>query len=323
MAYEIGGVRYEEEFVLNSRGMKFFTCRWLPANCELKALIFLCHGYAMESSISMKGTGTRLAKAGYGVYGMDYEGHGKSSGLQGYVPNFDEVVTDCSDYYTRISERKENMEKLRILMGESMGGAVALLLHRKKPTFWDGAVLVAPMCKIADDVRPPALVVNILTKLCRIIPTWKIIPTPDIIDVAFRDPEVRQEIRSNPYCYKGRPRLLTGNQLLKVSLDLEQRLKEVSIPFLIVHGAEDKVTDPSVSNMLYESACSKDKSFKLYPGMWHSLTYGELPENIDMVFEDVTSWLDDRVAMRETQFEHEQKFENDELLKGKFAVETV
>jgi alpha-beta hydrolase superfamily lysophospholipase len=29
-----------------------------------------------------------------------------------------------------------------------MGGAVALLLHRKKPDFWDGAVLVAPMCKV-------------------------------------------------------------------------------------------------------------------------------------------------------------------------------
>lgn len=57
--------------------------------------------------------------------------------------------------------------------------------------------------------------------------------------------------------------------------------------------------------------------------MWHSLTYGELPENIDVVFEDVTSWLDDRVAMRETQLEHEQKFENDELLKGKSAIETV
>ncbi|KAI8557090.1 hypothetical protein RHMOL_Rhmol05G0307600 [Rhododendron molle] len=290
MAYEIGGVRYEEEFVLNSRGMRFFTCRWLPANCKPKALIFLCHGYAMESSISMKGTGTRLAKAGYGVYGMDYEGHGKSSGLQGYVPNFDDVVTDCSDHYTRISEKKENKGKLRILMGESMGGAVALLLHRKKPTYWDGAVLVAPMCKIADDVRPSTLVVNVLTKLCRIIPTWKIIPTPDIIDVAFRDPEVRQE---------------------------------VSIPFIIVHGAEDKVTDPSVSNLLYESACSKDKSFKLYPGMWHSLTYGEFPENIDIVFEDVTSWLDDRVARRETQLEHEQKLENDELLKGKSAIETL
>ncbi|KAH7853365.1 hypothetical protein Vadar_001617 [Vaccinium darrowii] len=179
-------------------------------------------------------------------------------------------------------------------MGESMG-AVALLWHRKKPTFW------APMCKTGDDVRPLAVVVNVLTKLCRIIPTWKIIPTQDIIDVAFRDPEVRQEaIRSNPFCFKGRPRLLTGNQLLTVSLHLEQRLQEVSIPFLIVHGADDKVTNPSVSNLLYESACSTDKSFKLYPAMWHSLTYGELQENNDTVFEDVTAWLDDRVAKRVT-----------------------
>lgn len=31
-----------------------------------------------------------------------------------------------------------------------MGGAVVLLLARKKPEFWDGAVLVAPMCKVCD-----------------------------------------------------------------------------------------------------------------------------------------------------------------------------
>jgi pimeloyl-ACP methyl ester carboxylesterase len=37
---------------------------------------------------------------------------------------------------------------MRYLLGESLGGAVALLLHRKKPDFWDGAVLVAPMCKV-------------------------------------------------------------------------------------------------------------------------------------------------------------------------------
>lgn len=29
-----------------------------------------------------------------------------------------------------------------------MGGAVALLTHKKDPSFWDGAVLVAPMCKV-------------------------------------------------------------------------------------------------------------------------------------------------------------------------------
>ncbi|XAR72060.1 2-acylglycerol O-acyltransferase [Bertholletia excelsa] len=316
MAYEIEGVRYEEEYILNSRGIKLFTCRWLPANQNPKAVIFLCHGYGMECSVSMKDTGIRLAKAGFGVYGMDYEGHGKSSGLQGYIPNFDDLVNDCSVHYVSISERKENQKKLRILMGESMGGAVVLLLHRKNPSFWDGAVLVAPMCKIADDIKPSPLVVTVLTKLCRIIPTWKIIPTQDIIDVAFRLPEVRQQVRSNPLCYKGRPRLLTGNQLLTVSLDLEKRLQEVSLPFLVVHGGDDKVTDPSVSKLLYESACSTDKTFKLYSGMWHSLTYGELPTNVNLVFSDVVAWLDERVARRNSSLEIEQKLQNDILVNG-------
>jgi alpha-beta hydrolase superfamily lysophospholipase len=44
--------------------------------------------------------------------------------------------------------------KSRFLYGESMGGAVALLLHRKDPTFWDGAVLVAPMCKVLFHTEP-------------------------------------------------------------------------------------------------------------------------------------------------------------------------
>jgi hypothetical protein len=29
-----------------------------------------------------------------------------------------------------------------------MGGAIVLMLHRKEHTFWDGAILVAPMCKV-------------------------------------------------------------------------------------------------------------------------------------------------------------------------------
>lgn len=43
-----------QEYILNSRGLKLFTCKWLP-NDEPKALVFLCHGYAMDCSISMRG----------------------------------------------------------------------------------------------------------------------------------------------------------------------------------------------------------------------------------------------------------------------------
>nr|GMD52830.1 caffeoylshikimate esterase-like [Ipomoea batatas] len=261
--------------------MKLFTCRWLPTTCEPKALIFLCHGYAMECSVSMKGTARRLVKAGYAVYGMDYEGHGKSEGLQGFVPSFDAVLTDCSQHYSNICERQENVKRMRILLGESMGGAMALLLHRKMPHFWDGAVLVAPMCKIAEEMKPPAIVLSVLKKFSKIIPTWKIIPTQDIIDAAFRDPAIR---------------------------------KEVTLPFIVTHGEDDIVTDPSVSKLLHEKASSTDKTLKLYPGMWHSLTYGELPENSDAVFSDIIGWLDQRVSMGNSRLEKLQKNANDTLL---------
>ncbi|KAH7307406.1 hypothetical protein KP509_22G057600 [Ceratopteris richardii] len=58
-------------------GSKLFTCRWLPRHKKAKALVFLCHGYGVECGVFMKGTGIKLAEAGYTVFGIDYEGHGR------------------------------------------------------------------------------------------------------------------------------------------------------------------------------------------------------------------------------------------------------
>ncbi|KAK1409505.1 hypothetical protein QVD17_36031 [Tagetes erecta] len=313
MAIESSNVKYEEEFITNSRGIKLFTCRWVRTDCEPKALVFLNHGYAMECSVSMKGSAMRLVRAGFEVYGIDNQGHGKSDGLQGLIPSFDDLVDDCFQFFTSICERKENKNKLRVLLGESMGGAMVLRLHRMKPNYWDGGVLVAPMCKIADSMKPSKLVTNILLQLNKIIPAWRIVPGQDIINIAFRDPKIRQEIRDNPLCYKGRVRLQTAVELLNVTIDLEKRLKEVTFPFLIVHGEDDKVTDPLTSELLYETASSTDKTFKLYPGMWHALTYGEFTENTDIVFADIISWINERMDQKNSKLEREQKNMNDEL----------
>jgi alpha-beta hydrolase superfamily lysophospholipase len=135
-----------QEYVTNSRGMKLFSCSWVPNSP--KALVFLCHGYAVECSVTMRGTGERLASAGYAVYGLDYEGHGRSDGLQGYVPEFQGLVDDCYAFFVAKATDTRTSSGRRFLLGESMGGAVALLLHRARPDFWTGAVLVAPMCKV-------------------------------------------------------------------------------------------------------------------------------------------------------------------------------
>lgn len=69
---------------------------------------------------------------------------------------------------------------------------------------------------------------------------------------------------------------------------------QVSAPLLILHGAEDKVTDPLVSQFLYEKACSKDKTLKIYEGGYHGILEGEPDERISSVHDDIISWLDSR-----------------------------
>ncbi|KAF0889693.1 hypothetical protein E2562_030170 [Oryza meyeriana var. granulata] len=289
------GYDYSEDSVVNSRGMRLFTCTWIPINSEPpRGVVCLCHGYAVECSVTMRGTAERLARAGYAVYGLDYEGHGHSDGLPGYVPDFDALVRDCDAFFAAIAA---SFPSRRFLLGESMGGAVALLLHRMRPDFWTGAILVAPMCKIAEEMRPHPLVLSVLKAMTNVIPTWRVVPTNDVIDLAYRTREKRDEIRGNPLCYKGRPRLKTAYELLRVSLLIESTiLPQVSLPFLVVHGAVDRVTDPSISDLLYQMASSHDKTFNLYPGMWHALTSGELPNNIDAVFRDIITWLHRRTS---------------------------
>ena len=47
--------------------------------------------------------GVRLAKAGYAVFGIDYEGHGKSAGTRCYIKCFDDLVTDCATFFRSVA----------------------------------------------------------------------------------------------------------------------------------------------------------------------------------------------------------------------------
>ncbi|KAH9675775.1 Hydrolase 4 domain-containing protein [Citrus sinensis] len=243
------GLKTEESYEVNSRGVEIFCKSWLPETSQPKGLVCYCHG-----------TARKLASSGYGVFAMDYPGFGLSAGLHGYIPSFDRLVDDVIEHYSNIKEYPEFRTLPSFLFGQSLGGAVAVKVHLKQPNAWSGAILVAPMCKIADDMVPPFLVKQILIGIANILPKHKLVPQKDLAEAAFRD--------------------LKNREL-------------VSLPLLILHGENDTVTDPSVSKALYEKASSKDKKCILYKDAFHSLLEGEPDDMIIRVFADIISWLDD------------------------------
>ncbi|KAK6152879.1 hypothetical protein DH2020_012518 [Rehmannia glutinosa] len=235
----------------------------------------------------------KLASHGYGVFAMDYPGFGLSEGLHGYIPNFDDIVDDVIEHYSKVRENPKLNTLPSFLFGQSMGGAVALKVHLKQPESWNGAVLVAPMCKIADDMVPPWLVTQILIGVAKLLPKHKLVPQKDLAELAFKDVKKREQTAYNVVAYKHKPRLGTAVELLRTTKEIEQLLEKVSLPLLILHGKDDKVTDPSVSKALYEKASSSDKKLNLYDNAYHSLLEGEPDEMILLVFGDIISWLDE------------------------------
>ncbi|KAJ7530147.1 hypothetical protein O6H91_15G081600 [Diphasiastrum complanatum] len=277
---------------VNSRGVELFTKSWLPGAGRPKALICLCHGYGDSVTFFLDGLARKLASAQYAVFGMDYEGFGLSSGLHGYINNFDSIVDDVIEHYSAVKEQPEFKGLPCFLFGESMGGAVALKVHLKRPNAWTGAILVAPMCKIAADMYPPWPVLQILKALVPLFPTWKLVPNKDVAGLAFRDVEKKKQTAYNVVGYGGRPRLKTALELVRVTDEIAANLHKVSLPLLILHGAADRITDPSISKALYELACSPDKTLHLYQDAWHCILEGESDENITQVIRDIVSWLD-------------------------------
>ncbi|XP_068637760.1 caffeoylshikimate esterase-like [Aristolochia californica] len=287
------GIRTEENYKRNSRGLEIFCKKWLPGpEVPMKGILCFCHGYGDTCTFFFEGIAKHIAAAGYGVYALDYPGFGLSEGLHGYIPSFNQLVDDVIEHYTNIKSSPENSGISHFLLGQSMGGAVALKVHLKQPQAWDGVVLVAPMCKIADDVTPPKTVQTLMTLLSKVLPSAKLLPVKDLAELAFRDPVKRELTAYNVISYSGRVRLKTAVELLKTTGEIESQVEKVCAPLLILHGAADKVTDPLVSKFLYEKASSQDKNLKLYEGGYHSILEGESDERILTVINDIISWLD-------------------------------
>jgi alpha-beta hydrolase superfamily lysophospholipase len=64
------------------------------------------------------------------------------------------------------------------------------------------------------------------------------------------------------------------------------------LPVLILHGTADKATRPSGSQLFFDTAASKDKTLKMYNGMFHDLLNDVDKE---VVMSDITRWIDARL----------------------------
>ncbi|KAL2454504.1 alpha/beta-Hydrolases superfamily protein [Abeliophyllum distichum] len=293
--YARHSVSHASKYITIKQGLKLFTQWWTPNQTPIKGIVCMVHGYTGVSSWLFQLTSVHIAKHGFAVCAMDHMGHGFSEGLVAHLPNINLVVDECILFFNRFRAGYA-LNLPAFLYGESLGGAIALLITLRhdgvvpvKP--FDGVILNGAMYGISNKFKPPWPLEHFLSIAAALIPTWCIVPTRGSLPlVSFKVEWKRKLAIASPGRFLQRPRAATAQELLRVCREVQGRFNEVDVPFLIVHGGDDVVCDPASATELYERAASKDKTLRIYPGMWHQLV-GKPDEDVELVFGEIVKWL--------------------------------
>lgn len=236
------------------------------------------------------------------VLAPDMRGHGKSSGLSGYLPSADVVVEDA--YNVALYAMKEFQPKRIFFVGSSMGGTIALKVAQKlnEKKKQDGAaatntttiatvagvILLAPMLKL----NVSSLEQSLLSGLAMVFSSWRLIPSSSTnASKQYRDEKKRRECENDPWSNKAST-ICVGTAHTCVSLASGFDFGQIQVPFWLGVADEDVVVNNQGSLNLYEQSPSTDKTMKRYAAL-HGLLC-EPPPLYDQITQDIMDWVRER-----------------------------
>lgn len=235
-----------------------------------------------------------LSKFNYKSIAFEFHGHGKSDGLHCYIKDFDNLIDDLKNVLYYINNIYK--DKPIYLFAESMGAAVCLkyLINYKNENI-KGLILISPMCGIDDNLKPSPLMINILLKASKIIPTWKLaITNKTMTNINNKEYNIAKELCQ--YSYKGSQRLSTVRELYLNSLWIVDNADQIDIPILIFHGLNDKITTPNGTQIVFNKIKSIDKELILLDQSEHSLLVPNHKDDLtpNFIIAKSISWLNNK-----------------------------
>ncbi|AKN15518.1 alpha/beta hydrolase [Mycobacterium haemophilum] len=261
-------------------GVRIVYDVWTP-DTRPRAVVVLAHGFG-EHALRYDHVAQRFAEAGLATYALDHRGHGRSGGKRVLVRDISEYNADF-DILVGIATREHPGLK-RILLGHSMGGAIAFAYGVERPDNYDLMVLSGPAVAAQDMVSPLLAVVG--KGLGMVAPG---LPVQELeVDAISRDPAVVAAYKDDPLVHHGRVPAGVGRAMLQVGETMSRRAPALTAPLLVVHGAEDRLVPVDGSRRLVECVGSTDVELHVYPGFYHEV-FNE-PER-DQVLEDVVCWI--------------------------------
>jgi acylglycerol lipase len=274
------------------RGAECFVHHWKANDDDApKALVVLFHGFLAHGNYpTVRYAAEFLVEAGYAVMAIDFPGHGRSEGLQGYLESAETVLAD-GVAMVEYAQTLYSPDLKLFLVGSSMGGAIALSVAQNLPEkMLAGVVLLAPMLKL----NVSTIERSFLAGLAFVFPTMPLIPS-SATDPAkqYRDPIKRKECQEDALTVSGANlRVASARTCVDITVHVQEQATSIKCPFLLMIADEDVVVKNEGSEALFSKAASTDKTKKHYPAL-HGLLCEPAPL-FDEIKSDMLTWMAER-----------------------------
>jgi alpha-beta hydrolase superfamily lysophospholipase len=273
---------HEEGRFSGERGLEIYWQAWLPEG-EPRAVVVLAHG-ASEHGGRYAWTGEQLAGRGYALYAIDHRGHGRSAGDRAVIDRMGNAVEDLHT----LVERAQGAHPGRplVLLGHSMGGAVALAYTAEHEDALDALVLSGALA-VLEAASPVQRVAGRV--LSAVAPSLGVVAIDS--SAVSRDPQVVADYDADPLNYHGKLPARTVAELSRAIDGFPDAVTRFRLPMLVMHGTADRLVPIAGSEMVVDRSGSEDKTFKRYEDLFHEIL--NEPER-QQVLDDIADWLDAR-----------------------------
>ena len=262
---------------------------WVDSEQPVRAVILCVHGLGLHNS-SYDAFGQRMSKLGYAIYAIDVRGFGSWMAAQGREKvDFDGCMEDIKSTLKVVHRAHPGMPVF--ILGESMGGAIALRACALFPELVDGLISSVPA---GDRFKQGQTKLAVAFHLIADPNTPFDIGT-QVIKQATVKPELRDSWGNNPLS-----RLkVSANELIQFQNFMNQNHKCAVLikdrPVLFVQGCDDKLVRPEGTVELFNRLATKDRQIELIPKAEHLIF--EEAQFTDQDVEIVNKWLSSHISL--------------------------
>lgn len=261
-----------------------------PAEDTANKAVIFCHG-AFESQDNWSDFAERLCQEGITTYTFDFVGHGESEGLRSRVDLrlWAHNIRDALNALTTLGYKEF------ALVGWGLGGSAALLAAAHDQRLRTVVTLATPVSLVPGlGERVAYGVISLVAKLKRSLLkrplTLSRLNELEDIQITY-DEEANQAYFSNPNLRQAYQAVPIPESLDSVWFDIRDTIRKVTIPVLVIHGAQDALIPVEQSEKII-TALGGTTKLEILDECGHGL---HLDAKRDVVFESVSKWIKKRL----------------------------